>query len=220
MVLLLALAPAAHADMTVSQSNDPTAAMGVSLTALFGQENAAMGAVETGRFTQIVTPPVQTHSVTGANGQVPATFDAAWLQAIPATEKTADLDCLARAIYFEARGEPIKGQAAVAEVIMNRVDSPLFPRTVCGVVNQANSGGCQFSYTCDGRKDTISDREAWYVAEQIATAYISGAPRTLTDGATYFHTSGSRPVWSHRFAMTARIGQHYFYRQPIVTAMN
>ena len=220
MVMLLALAPAAHADMTVSQSNDPTAALGVSLTALFGQENAAIGAVETGRFTQIIAPPVQTRSVANADVAVPMTYDVAWIQAIPAMEKTADLDCLARAIYFESRGEPIKGQAAVAEVVLNRVDSPLFPHTVCGVVNQANSGGCQFSYTCDGRKDAISDRMAWFAAEKIATAYLTGAPRALTDGATYFHTAGSRPDWSRRFAMTARIGQHFFYRQPIVTAMN
>ena len=220
MVMLLALAQAAHADMTVSQSNDPTAALGVNLAALFGQEKEAIGAVDAGHFTEIVAPPVKTSATRGSDQALPMTFDAAWVQAIPATKPTADLDCLARAIYFEARGEPIKGQAAVAEVVLNRVDSPLFPKTVCGVVNQANSGGCQFSFTCDGYSDAIGDRTAWYVAEKIATAFVTGAPRDLTKGATYFRTTAVRPAWSNRFNVTARIGQHVFYRQPMMTAMN
>ncbi len=222
MVLLLALNQAVHAEMTVSQSNDPTAALGISLAALFGQENAALGAVQAGRLTEIVTPPVKAEKAAAgsASSQVAMTYDAAWIKAVPQAEAGAEFECLSRAIYFEARGESIKGQAAVAEVILNRADSPLFPRTICGVVNQGGSGGCQFSFTCDGNSDAIRDRAAWHVAEKVASAFIAGAPRTLTEGATYFHTPAVRPAWAKRFAMTARIGAHYFYRQPIRTAMN
>ena len=222
MVLLLALAQAAHAEMTVSQSNDPTALLGVNLATLFGQENAALGAVEAGRLTEIVTPPAKVEKVAAgsATDRIAMTYDAAWIRAVPQAEKSANFECLARAIYFEARGESIKGQAAVAEVILNRVDSPLFPHSICGVVNQGGSGGCQFSFTCDGRADSIGDRTAWYVAEKVASALIAGAPRGLTEGATYFHTPSVRPSWSKRFDMTVRIGSHYFYRQPVRTAMN
>lgn len=222
MVMLFALAQAAHAEMTVSQSNDPTAVLGINLATLFGQENAALGAVAAGRLTEILTPPAKVEKVAAgsATDLIAATYDAAWIRAVPLTESNAAFECLARAIYFEARGESVKGQAAVAEVILNRVDSPLFPHTICGVVNQAGSGGCQFSFTCDGRSDAIGDRAAWYVAEKVASALIDGAPRDLTQGATYFHTPAVRPSWSKRFDMTAHIGSHYFYRQPIRTASN
>lgn len=219
MIMLLALATTASAGTTVSQSNDPNAALGVNLTALFGQENAALGQVESGRLTEIVTPPADP-STADAAGSLPATYDAAWVNAVPMAQKSADLDCLARAVYFEARGETVRGQAAVAEVVMNRVDSRMFPRTVCGVVNQANAGGCQFSFVCDGAAHPVSDRTAWFVAQKIASAYIGGAPRDLTKGATYFHTPAVRPSWANRYAMTVRIGAHFFYRAPIITAMN
>lgn len=221
-VALFVLAQAVHADTTVSQSNDHAAEMGADLVSLFGREAAGLDAVEVGRMTAIVTPPVAPQKVASNAAGDPAsmTFDASWINAIPQIAQNAESDCLARAVYFEARGEPIKGQAAVAEVVLNRVDSGRFPRTICGVVNQGGSGGCQFSFTCDGRKDTVRDRTAWYVAEKIAAAFIAGAPRELTQGATYFHTPAVRPAWSRRFDMTAHIGSHYFYRQPIQTAMN
>jgi spore germination cell wall hydrolase CwlJ-like protein len=218
MVMLLALAQAAHAEMTVSQSNDPAGALGVNLVALLGQDKAAFGAVKQGRLSEIVKPVRP--KAKASRAEVPLTYDAAWIRAIPQTKDTAEFDCLARAVYFESRGEPIKGQAAVAEVVMNRTESGHFPRTICGVVNQSNSGGCQFSFVCDGLSDAVRDRNAWHVAEKVASAYIDGAPRTLTDGATYFHTPAVRPSWARRFDMTARIGSHFFYRQPVRTAMN
>lgn len=118
-----------------------------------------------------------------------------------------DLNCLAEAVYHEARGESRQGQAAVAEVILNRVDSRQFPSTVCGVINQP----AQFSYTIGGRK-AISNKAAYLRARQIAEAALSGAPRNLTNGATYFHTPAVRPAWSHRFQRTVQIGAHIFYR--------
>lgn len=125
----------------------------------------------------------------------------------PAKVDPADLQCLSEALYHEARGEGVQGQRAVAEVILNRVDSGLFPRTVCGVVNQPS----QFSYTIGGAKP-IRNKAAFLRARDIAAEALAGAPRTLTGGATYFHTPAVSPAWSHRFQRTVQIGQHIFYR--------
>jgi len=136
-----------------------------------------------------------------------------WLMARPKPTGDEQWQCLTEALYFEARGESLEGQIAVAEVILNRVDSPLYPRTVCGVVKQRGGGGCQFSYVCDGRTK-MREKGAADLAGRIARAMLDGAPRVLTDGATHFHTRGVKPSWSKRFAKTASIGSHLFYRQP------
>lgn len=136
-----------------------------------------------------------------------------WLMSRPEPSGDAEWACLTEAVYFEARGESLDGQIAVAEVILNRVDSPLYPRTICGVVKQRGGGGCQFSYVCQG-KTKMREKGAADLAGRIARAMLDGAPRVLTDGATHFHTKGVKPSWSKRFARTAAIGAHYFYRQP------
>ena len=136
-----------------------------------------------------------------------------WLMSRPAPEGDAEWQCLTEALYFEARGESLDGQVAVAEVILNRVDSPLYPRTVCGVVKQRGGGGCQFSYVCNGHT-RMREKGAADLAGRIARAMLDGAPRVLTDGATHFHTRAVRPSWSKRFARTTEIGAHLFYRQP------
>lgn len=123
-----------------------------------------------------------------------------------------ELKCLAEALYFEARGEPTAGQRAVAEVILNRRDSAQFPGTVCAVVTQGGRGGCQFSYHCSGRSRAIRERAAYARVHQVAVAALSGAPRDLTGGATYFHTPAVSPSWSRRFVRTTQIGRHIFYR--------
>jgi hypothetical protein len=137
-----------------------------------------------------------------------------WLMAQPVPEGGDDWQCLTEALYFESRGESLEGQIAVAEVILNRVDSPLYPHSVCGVVKQRGGGGCQFSYVCDGRTDKMRETEAADLAGRIARAMLDDAPRVLTEGATHFHTKGVRPSWSKRFSHTASIGAHFFYRQP------
>jgi hypothetical protein len=137
-----------------------------------------------------------------------------WLMVQSAPEGDAEWQCLTEAVYFEARGESLSGQIAVAEVILNRVDSPLYPRTVCGVVKQRGSGGCQFSYICDGRTDRMREKAAADLAGRIARAMLDGAPRVLTEGATSFHTRSVRPGWSRRYIQTASIGAHLFYRKP------
>ncbi|WP_354002445.1 cell wall hydrolase [Pseudogemmobacter faecipullorum] len=141
-------------------------------------------------------------------------YDAGWLMAQPAPEGGKQWECLTEAIYFEARGESLKGQFAVAEVILNRVDSGLYPRTVCGVVNQRGGGACQFSYSCNGNSTKMRDRYAREIAGRIADVMLDGAERGLTNGATHFHTHAVNPSWSRRFARTTVIGAHNFYRQP------
>jgi spore germination cell wall hydrolase CwlJ-like protein len=211
---------AAFADVTVSQSNDPTAAMGGTLGTLLGTERQALNAIPEGRLTELaVGPKIETRTTTGKAQGKPAApsvirYDDAWLATLPAPTGGAQWECLSKAIYFEARGETLRGQFAVAEVILNRVDSQDYPSTICGVVQQRGGGGCQFSYVCDGRADRMRDPEAMWRAERIAAAMMNGAPRALTMGATHFHTRQVRPGWARRFPQTAAIGAHLFYKQP------
>lgn len=201
------LAGAAFAEVTVSQSNDPTANLGGRMTAVLGVENTALGQVAPDRLAALadgvalpgVTPPKTTPD---------PQYDQQFLDSLPVASGDAQWQCLATAIYHEARGESLRGQFAVAEVVLNRTESPHYPKTVCGVVKQ----GCQFSFMCDGRSDAARDRAAWADAGKIARLMLDGAPRALTRGATHFHTVHVRPGWSRRFAQTAAIGAHLFYR--------
>lgn len=149
-------------------------------------------------------------------GAAPARLDFAALDAMPAASGDGQWQCLAEAVYFESRGEPLAGQIAVAEVVLNRVDSPAYPATICGVTRQgAGSGrGCQFSYACDGNPDVMTSAVPKARAGKIARMLIDGRPRTVSDGATHFHATYVRPDWSRSFARTAAIGAHVFYRQP------
>lgn len=181
------------ADVSVSGANAPHVAIGPQLSALIGTERKALAALPQDALTP---PPVR-------QAGTPALPDLTAAQG-----SGPEWECLARAIYFEARGEPLQGRIAVAEVVLNRVDSPVYPRTVCGVVNQ----GCQFSFTCDGIPDRIGESGAWRDAQQIAAVMLAGAPRAITAGATHFHAAGVRPGWSNRFPRTAAVGRHLFYR--------
>lgn len=130
--------------------------------------------------------------------------------------------CLAEAIYFEARGESVKGQFAVAEVILNRVDSAEFPDSICKVVNQGTGRkyACQFTYTCDGMPEKINEPRAFDRVGMVAHLMTEGADRALTDGATHYHTKSVNPNWSRVFPRTATIGYHHFYRMPTRVSSN
>ena len=138
------------------------------------------------------------------------------------TASDSALACLAQAIYFEARGETIQGQVAVAEVILNRVDSRRYPGTVCKVVRQGANKlhACQFSYNCDGRPETISEKDAFARAAKIAAMMLEGRPRVLTGSATHYHTTAVNPRWAKRLTETARIGDHIFYKIPTQVSSN
>lgn len=139
--------------------------------------------------------------------------DAKTLNALPAATGGPEWRCLSEALYFEARGETVKGQIAVAEVILNRVSSSRFPDTVCGVIRQGTGRkfACQFTYTCDGRPEHISEPAAFSRVGKIARMMLNGAPRTLAGGATFYHTTGVNPRWASKFRRTARHGVHLFY---------
>jgi spore germination cell wall hydrolase CwlJ-like protein len=211
-IALVALSGAAFADVTVSQSNDPTGAIGGQMASVLGAEHKTLDALPQAKLDALAEgPAIATKKKTAAPV---VRYDEAWLAALPSANGDEEWQCLQTALYFEARGETLKGQFAVAEVILNRVDSPLYPRSICGVVKQRGGGGCQFSYVCDGRADRMREKTAADLAGRIARAMIDGAPRLLTDGATHFHTRAVRPGWSKRFPQTASIGAHVFYRHP------
>ena len=133
-----------------------------------------------------------------------------------AVDGDAEWACLREAIYFEARGEPVEGQVAVAEVVLNRRDGDTYPDTVCAVVRQGTGRihACQFSYTCDGIPEAVSDPAAWDLAGRIARAMIDGAPRRVTHEATHYHADYVDPYWARAFPRTAEVGRHIFYRAP------
>lgn len=123
--------------------------------------------------------------------------------------------CLGEAIYFEARGESERGQAAVAQVVLNRVRNPAYPNTICEVVYQNSDwmDACQFSFACDGRKEVITEPEAWRRAQRIATDVTAGRiyDRDVAD-ATHYHASWVRPSWRDTMKRVTTIGVHRFYR--------
>lgn len=151
---------------------------------------------------------------------ITATFSKHWLDSQPPASGGEQWRCLSEALYFEARGETVKGQFAVAEVILNRVESGRFPDSLCSVINQGTGRRyqCQFTYTCDGRDEVIAEPGAFRHVGKVARAAMDGVGVDLTDGATYYHTNAVRPSWSRRFQETARIGVHVFYRPGVRTA--
>jgi spore germination cell wall hydrolase CwlJ-like protein len=125
------------------------------------------------------------------------------------------LNCLAQAIYFEARGESYRGQVAVAQVVMNRLAYPLYPKTICGVVFQDSShrNACQFSFACDGIPEVVNEPEAWKQAEDIAKKVADGELYLPEVGnATHYHASYVYPDWAPEMKRVTRIGQHIFYK--------
>jgi spore germination cell wall hydrolase CwlJ-like protein len=123
--------------------------------------------------------------------------------------------CLANAIYFEARSEPIRGQMAVAQVVINRVFSGFYPNDVCGVVYQnANRHlSCQFTFACDGKSKAITERSHWAVANRIARQTLDGQIYVPEVGkSTHYHAAYVHPNWVHEMRKLVRFGLHSFYR--------
>ncbi|WP_171121086.1 MULTISPECIES: cell wall hydrolase [unclassified Ruegeria] len=149
-------------------------------------------------------------------------YSKSWLDEQPAAAGDEHFKCLAEALYFEARGESVRGQFAVAEVILNRVESSRFPDSLCGVIKQGTGKKyqCQFTYTCDGRKEVIHEKKAYERVSKVARAAIDGVVGEMTEGATHYHTTAVRPSWSRVYKETARIGVHIFYRHNYRTASN
>lgn len=131
-----------------------------------------------------------------------------------ALDDSRDLECLTQAVYYEARGETPAGQAAVAQVVLNRVRHPAFPKSVCGVVFQGayTRGVCQFSFACDGSMRKRREPGAWARAERVAARALSGAVMGEVGNATHFHTINVSPGWGPRMMRVAQVGLHVFYR--------
>ena len=123
----------------------------------------------------------------------------------------SELKCLTQSIYFEARGEGYEGGVAVGNVIMNRVKSPKFPDTVCGVMKQKTGKMCQFSFMCNGQIHKSVNTAQWRASQKIALDILNGTAPKLSKGALFFHAKYSKlRMASTRY--TAKIGQHYFYK--------
>ena len=130
--------------------------------------------------------------------------------------------CLAMAIYFEARGEPMVGQVAVAQVIMHRVADHRYPDNVCDVVKQGHyyswdpkrpiKHKCQFSFWCDGKPEDIDDIEGYGGAMELADACLQGKLYDTTQGATHYDAYYVKPSWRKHLTKTVRINDHIFYR--------
>jgi spore germination cell wall hydrolase CwlJ-like protein len=128
-------------------------------------------------------------------------------------ERSRAVRCMAQAVYYEAGGEPVEGRRAVAQVVLNRVRHPGFPKSVCGVVYQrAPEGTCQFSFVCNGAMARRPQPAAWRTAEMIARAALSGYVEASVGEATNYHAVYVAPAWAPTMTRVAMIGQHIFYR--------
>lgn len=140
-------------------------------------------------------------------------------------EKSEHL-CLSLNVYHESRSDNLAGRIGVADVVLNRVESTLFPDTICGVVHQAKTrvnwkgnvvpvrGMCHFSWYCDGLSDEPLEEGAWEDAQIVADLALNGGWRGISEGATHYHATYVEPNWINDRGMVVvgRIGQHKFYR--------
>lgn len=144
---------------------------------------------------------------------MPPAFDPAWLSDL---DRTAAATCLATAIYYEANSEPPVGQQAVAQVVLNRLRNPHYPKTVCDVVYEGaqRRSGCQFTFACDGSLARHPDPAGLARARTVAEAALRGAVSFPAGQATHYHTIWIVPRWADELSKVAIIGHHVFYRPP------
>jgi len=150
----------------------------------------------------------------------PSEWTSSKLLSLPVPKSNKQISCLAEALYFEARGEPIQGQLAVGEVILNRVKDTRYPSSICKVINQGTGRrfACQFTYTCDGKLETVHERKPYEMALKIAKILMTTHDGKLTRGSTHYHSNYVNPKWSKRFERVAKFGRHIFYRQPLLVS--
>jgi len=203
------LASPAVADVTLSTSTAPDGGISGRLGGLMGVEMASLSTLSEMRLRRLGSPYV------APSGDDPRIMSVSELDGLTSPRGGDEWHCLTEALYFEARGEPIEGQYAVAEVILNRVDHANYPDSVCDVVNEGTGRrfACQFTYTCDGHPEEMADARALHRLGHIARIMLDGAPRDLTGGATHYHADWVDPRWSRVYPRTAEYGVHVFYRQ-------
>ena len=131
------------------------------------------------------------------------------------TDERRALLCLTQAVYYEAGLEPLAGRRAVAQVVLNRLRHPAFPKSVCGVVYQGSrTGVCQFTFVCDGALYRTPEAGAWKQARAIAEAALAGYVERSVGEATHYHADYVAPRWAPLLAKVRQIGAHIFYRWP------
>ena len=131
------------------------------------------------------------------------------------SSSAAELRCLTEAVYFEARSEPEAGQAAVAQVVLNRAKSGLYPDSVCGVVyqNRHRHLACQFTFTCEGKALRVTEPESWQQASRVAREVLTGKTYlSEVGGSTHYHAHYVNPRWARAMKKTDTIGSHIFYK--------
>ena len=191
-------------------ASDRSAAVpSVELEAALRHENAMVSAMPLSRVA-VLTSPRPEQRPKGSQVR----YSGRWLRSLAKPTGGKQWACLAEVIYFEARGEPVEGQFAVAEVILNRVDSPKFPNSICKVVRQGTGRkhACQFSYNCDGKLEYIANGAAYDQAKRVARVSMDRKTRPLTQGATYYHAAFVSPSWARSFRHVTTIGVHKFYK--------
>lgn len=126
------------------------------------------------------------------------------------------LTCMAQAISYEAGNESVAGQEAVAQVILNRLRHPAYPKSICGVVYQGaeRKTGCQFTFTCDGSLRRPRSTQSMTMATAIAERVLRGGTSAIVGGATHYHANYVSPYWAPSLVKIATIGAHIFYRMP------
>jgi spore germination cell wall hydrolase CwlJ-like protein len=131
-----------------------------------------------------------------------------------AADRARAVRCLAQAVYYEAAREPLEGQQAVAQVVLNRVRHPAYPKSVCAVVYQgsAKATGCQFTFTCDGALRSRPEPALWTKAEGVARSALAGYVDRDVGSATHYHAVYVAPYWAPTLVKMTQVGQHIFYR--------
>jgi hypothetical protein len=131
-----------------------------------------------------------------------------------ADDRTRALNCMTQAIYYEAAREPVRGQEAVAQVVLNRVRHPAYPKSICGVVYQgsARPTGCQFTFTCDGALRWAPQAALWRQAQEVARRALAGFVDKDVGSATHYHAAYVLPYWAPTLVKMTQVGQHIFYR--------
>ena len=169
----------------------------------------------TGSEIAAAEPSVVKDHRSGLN-QADLTANAVLLKPAAENAVSEELKCLAQNIYFEARSEPVEGKLAVAHVVMNRVTSPRFPNTVCGVVHQGGYAvrhRCQFSWWCDGKSETITNHRAWLESLELAHRAYRDRSDDPTGNALWYHAAYVSPSWRSDFVEGPKIGRHIFYSE-------
>jgi len=203
--LLLLSGPRADARPAVTVML-PSARVAALIEATSGDEAIALKAVgEKAKFINAAMP--------FAAGPVASArpFDLA----VDSLDHRRALLCLTQAVYYEAGFEPMAGRRAVAQVVLNRMRHPAYPKSVCSVVYQRNSTPvCQFSFVCDGALHRAPQAGAWQQARDIAAAALAGYVEPTVGSATHYHADYVSPRWAPMLAKVAKLGAHIFYRWP------